>query len=566
MPISKRDREFRLPKISYLDFKHIEMDRVLTRLFERLNHKGYPSRVRRNFELTIAEFRAVFLQHPEWFPGFDRYPEIVDRWLETHLMDLVNRGRAKQAIAAPRPLHGYTYRFRNPKHSRDYGAAQHLYEMLYAAKGGPDAIEQMTTFFFQGIDKVTGKPDTSAPLDVETQALLRLFHQVESDAADKRSGLNRFPPLCTGSAALLAEDIKRLLFYQRFIPRSVMVDYLKILLGFHLALYHLRLFKLLPTLVQRHGADPTCERCPLDPKRASDPQGECPHQLGLVVDVAGRAGSPMARLAERSADAHYRRIPGFIQSYYATKKLDEFATDLVRRGKQPKPARGFFTVGELLQLLEPIHQLEREKFFGQRVSRLTESSSGGADMELDPELSAVIDMKLGDYETYIEMLVALDAARGNRSLRHYITQSIDSLLLKSRPGALVARPQTRNAPRRFVLDSRLLEVLLQIAVLQPGGKLGYHTGGLRIDELLTVLRERYGLHVDRLPKGDGFGSESIADRRALTDNVEAFTGRLREVGFYQELSDAYVTQTVTPRYRIGLDGLTSASDRQGDRP
>jgi hypothetical protein len=29
-------------------------------------------------------------------------------------------------------------------------------------------------------------------------------------------------------------------------PRAVMVDYLKVLLSFHLALYHLRLLKLLP--------------------------------------------------------------------------------------------------------------------------------------------------------------------------------------------------------------------------------------------------------------------------------------------------------------------------------
>ena len=33
-------------------------------------------------------------------------------------------------------------------------------------------------------------------------------------------------------------------------------------------------------------------------------------------------------------------------------------------------------------------------------------------------------------------------------------------------------------------------------------------------------------------------------------NVRAFTGRLREVGFYRDLSDAYVTQTITPRFRI----------------
>lgn len=136
MPLSKRDREFRLPKISYLDFKHLEMDRVLTAFFARLAHNGYPSRLRRKVELSIESFVEEFMEHPEWFTGFQAHPDVLARWVETHLLDVVNRGKPNQAVAAPRPLHGFTYRFRNPKHSRDYGAAQHLYETLYGARNG----------------------------------------------------------------------------------------------------------------------------------------------------------------------------------------------------------------------------------------------------------------------------------------------------------------------------------------------------------------------------------------------------------------------------------------------
>lgn len=553
MSLSKRDREFRLPKISYLDFKQLEMDRVLTALFARLAHNGYPSRLRRKVELSVESFVEEFLEHPEWFTGFKEHPDVVARWVETHLLDVVNRGKANQAVAAPRPLHGFTYRFRNPKHSRDYGAAQHLYEMLYGARSGAGqkAIEHLNHFFFQGHDKVTGKADAGAVLDVETQALLRLLDQVE-DAPDTKSGRDSFAPLCVGTADLLAEDIQRLLFYQRFIPRSVMVDYLKVLIAFHLGLYHLRLLKLLPALVRRKGADPTCAAgaCPMNSKSPDNPFGDCPYRVGILVDVAGQPGTPMAALAERSADTHYRRIPTFVRAYFATKKLDEFAVDLVRRGKLSKPASGEFSAGEVLQLLDAPLKAEREKFFGQRISSLVEATSDAKDAELDPELKAVIEMGLPEFDAYIEMLVAL---RG-RFHRQYIVECLDSLLLKNRPGAALAQGRTKNAPRRFVLDSRLLEVLLQIAVLKPGGAEGFHTGELRVDELLVFLRERYGIHIDQLPRGDGFATTSIEDRRALRDNVRAFTGRLREVGFYRDLSDAYVTQTITPRYRIAEGG------------
>jgi hypothetical protein len=352
--------------------------------------------------------------------------------------------------------------------------------------------------------------------------------------------------LCIGAADLLADDIQRLLFYQHRIPRSVMVDYLKILLSFHLAIYHLRLFKLLPALVRRQGGDPLClpTACPMNPASPDDPHGDCPHRVQMLVDVGGSTQGPMAALTERSADAHYRRIPAFVKAYFATRKLDEFAGDLVRFGKLTRPVSGPFTVGEVLQLLHPMHTDEREKFFGQRIYGLIQDSDGG---ELDPELKAVVEMGLSEFDAYIEMLVAV---RGSFH-RQYIIECLDSLLMKNRPGALITQGRTKNAPRRFVLDSRLLEVLLQIAVLQPGGAIGYHTGEMRIDQLLTLLRARYGLCIDQLPRGDGFGEPTIADRKTLRENQKAFVSRLREIGFYRDLSDAYVTQTVTPRYRIG---------------
>jgi hypothetical protein len=550
MGLSRKDRAFITKKVSCLDFKQIEMDRVLTALFARLAHKGFPSRLKRHFELSVEAFVDEFLQHPEWFTGFAEHREIIERWVETHLMDVVNRGKPNQAVAAPRPLHGFTYRFRNAKHSRDYGAAQQLYAMIYHARkgAGQAAIEQLDRFFFHGHDKVAGQIDGAAVLDVETQALLRLTDQVV-DAPDTQSGSGHAVPLCIGAADLLVEDIKRLLFYEQHIPRSVMVDYLKVLLAFHLALYHLRLFKLLPALVRKRGADPICEgtSCPMDPRCVDLPHGDCPHRAGLFVDVAGQPNTTPARLATRSADVQYRRIPSFVKAYVTVKKLDELGDSLIKTGKLHRPKGEDLSAGEVLQLLEPLHRDERSQFFGARLFSLVQDSEGNADHDLDPELKAVLDLKLSEFDTYIEMLMAL---RG-RFHRQYVTECVDSLLMKNRPGALVAQGRTKEAPRRFVLDSRLLEVLLQIAVLrQDAPALPFYTGEIRIEVLLTWLRERYGLYIDRLPRGDGFGAPSMEDRAALRQNTAAFSTRLREVGFYLDLSDAYVSQTVTPRYRI----------------
>ncbi len=88
------------------------MDRVLTMLFPRLKYDGYLSRFGRAKLLEIKDFLDEFLGHPEWFDGFEKHKEVVKRWIETDLLDLVNRGKFNQAVADPRPLHGNTYKFR----------------------------------------------------------------------------------------------------------------------------------------------------------------------------------------------------------------------------------------------------------------------------------------------------------------------------------------------------------------------------------------------------------------------------------------------------------------------
>jgi hypothetical protein len=555
MSIKGRDKEFRIPKVSYLEFKHTEMDRVLTMLFPRLKYDGYGSRrPPRGKDLSIDEFLADFLDHPEWFSGFGQYPDIIRKWIETDLMDLVNRGKANQAVAAPRPLHGNTYKFRNAKHTRDYGAAEHIYWMLfYARKGkgqakGQAVRDALRGFFFPGVDPVTDRYDPSASVDVETQAILRLDqdHQVTQDKKDSKEPA-RFHPLCIGQADIMADDVLRLLAYEPYIPRSVLVDYLKTLLAFHLALYHLKLLQILPKLVKQRSGNDLCDikECPINPGLDNALEG-CPFRNSLVVDMGDVNNPHMAELARKSTDRLYRQIPAFVQANFVVKKLDEMAEYLCKKtGKLASPASGVFSVGDLVSLLKPEHDADRQAYFKFRLASLIEESTAGNE-DIDPEIRGVTSMGLGEFESFIEILMAY---RGKYH-RQYITECLDSLLLKNKENGLLAQPRAKGSPRRFVLGSKLLEVLLQVAVLtQTGGR--FVTREVRIEELLAFLRNRYGLHIDRLPEGSQVNS-SILDRRALRLNLEAFKRRLREIGFYEDLSDAYVTQKVSPRYAIEI--------------
>ncbi|WP_239395159.1 hypothetical protein [Frankia sp. CiP3] len=537
MGLHRDDKEFRYPGISYLDYKQIDMDRVLTGFLPRLWWRGSPSvLVGSRGDLSIDTFVESFLEHPEQFRDFD--PDVTYRWVETHLLDLVNRGRPTQAVAGLRPLHGFTYRFRVSRHSRPYGADEQLYWMIYQASGtlGTRTLGHLHEFFFKGVDPRTASPDDAGDeIDVETQALISLA-QVAKGATDRAApGQPRlYPPLDQAACDRLAEDVMRLLYHQVVIPRSVLVDHLKILFAFHLALYHLRAMKSLPARLSRIIGDAT--------PGAIDDRG------GLFVDVAGVPGTACARLAERSARRWYGRIPAFVQATFTVKKLDDFANHLRKQGKLRRLASsrdGVLSVDQLLSLLGPSYRTERNGFAEFRKSRVL-ATLEGPDRKLDPETADLAALGLDPFTTYIELVTAQRVAFH----RKYLTECLDALLLKNRPGALVAQP--RGAERRFVLDSRLVEVLLQLALLRPDKRTGdWRTVPLRVDEFLKELKDRYGLYIDEFPPGDDLGHRGFADEAALRANRSAFVGRLREIGFYTDLSDAYITQNILPRYRLG---------------
>ena len=430
-------------------------------------------------------------------------------------------------MAGLRPLHGFAYRFRVGRRSRAYGADEQLYWMIHHAADGKGVriLESLKRFFFAGVDPRTDRAVHGAEVDVETQAVINLAEAFKGDITDREAPERRravHPPLEPAAADLLVDDLLRLLYHQDVLPRSVLVEHMKILFAFHLARYHLRLMKWLPARVAGR----------------SEPFGG-----GLFLDAAGVPGTAAARLAERSARTWYDRIPAFIQATFTIRKLDDLASHLVRRGKLRRPADGAFPVDQLLVLLGGIHKLDRAGFAEARLHRVLE-----ADDDQDSAVDALLQLNLDPFTTYVEIVTAYRV----RFHRGYLTDCLDSLMLKHRPGAMIAQPA--RGQRRFILDSRLLEVLLQLALLKPSDAGGFATAPIRVDEFLAILRDRYGLYVDQLPPGDGFDRPVITDQEALRQNRAAFVARLREIGFYNDLSDAYLTQTITPRYQIGPAG------------
>ena len=151
---------------------------------------------------------------------------------------------------------------------------------------------------------------------------------------------------------------------------------------------------------------------------------------------------------------------------------------------------------------------------------------------------------------YFDMFVhVLEKSNLGASQYRYLREFIDSVSMKNSSSMLMADSRSKRHPRRGALGSKLLETMVQILVLKEKDNGGFETHSLSIDELADAIRERYGLIIN------GIGEERFADadvemNAAFRTNMEAFKNKLRQIGFYTDMSDACILQKIRPRYKL----------------
>lgn len=540
MKLTKADQEFRNPKVFTIDPKNVDLDRVLVNLFLLLSteghrHAGY--KVPKSYE-KMDTHHATFAQRAG-SPSVARYPDVVRAWLENDVFDLVNRGKSTEIVASLRPLHLRAHKIRIAKHCRAYNVDEHMYNMLH--HGGRQTLKDLRSYLDRGLRPHDRSIDPEVPLDLETLAVLKMVEGL-SEPNKSNEQVAAEAPTCLGQARVLCDDVGRLLAYKDAVPRGVMIDYLKTVLGLHTALYVIRLARQLTGWRRERGANPACVDCKVQGGLAQ-PFASCPYKESFVVDATGDPGSLMARLAEESALSEYARLHDLIKSIFTTNQLLAYAE---RHHKELKgdPKRVF----ELLQQpTEAFHAYWRAK-----LDALRSANEGGADdaeESLSAEELAIFDMGLDPFDTFIEVVTHVRS----RHHRQYLTQLLDRLLQKNTEFGALAQGKARTADRRWAFGGRLLEVFVQLAVLdweQRDDRKLFYSKPILIEDFLDWLEARYGFVVAGAKAEDGRRPVTVEEHRAFRDNVQGLKAQLREIGFYDDLSDAYNAQTIRPRYPI----------------
>ena len=147
-------------------------------------------------------------------------------------------------------------------------------------------------------------------------------------------------------------------------------------------------------------------------------------------------------------------------------------------------------------------------------------------------------------EQYIQCLMKVGAAYQLKYSRDFL----DKASMKNDTSAFIIDGRSRKYNRRGAIGSKLLEVLVQLMVLTPKDG-GFESKPLSIRQLVQEIRDRYALIIDGTDE-PRFKDADIKTHLAFKENVDALKNKLRQIGFYTDLSDASSLQKIRPRYKF----------------
>ena len=513
--LNREESLFRNELIFTADAKAINIDNTLVNLFMLLQWNGQrPSQRARAGGNTFIELSNLIkafqkVEEDGHAEGFSEFPEAAEYWLRSNLVNMVFRGNVeKEKISSMRPIHLESYRVRNASNTRDYNTADQVYLMLGA---NPTVREELKSFLLEGWDSTTNQISPGNKLDVDSLGLLHLIKNVNPGFLQTGNSLNQIKPLLLKQAELFCDDVRRLLVYKRLIPRNVLIDYLKTITSFHLSLYIQKLVYSLPKMVKEGNTEVASE-------------------WNIVVDATDNFESKVAEISASDAENLTNHIYDYIKATFQINAalrrlhLDKTNSDNIDKALEALKQRN--------SNFEIYFETQWDNLYNQ----------------LDEDDKILIDdmVRYEDnyFDKYIELIVK---ARGSYQYR-YNVQFIDNLSQKNTDRGFMAQGRSKKHPRRFVMGTRLLETLVQILVLEAeNGQ--FQTKSLSIEELIQQIRDRYGIIINGLSE-NRFKDSDLSTHLAFKENVDAFKLKLRQIGFYNDLSDAYILQRIRPRYEI----------------
>jgi len=340
-------------------------------------------------------------------------------------------------------------------------------------------------------------------------------------------------PLARQAAHTLREDMAIFIeVYGEFIPRQAFLQMLEA--GIGLGMTHLTL-STLNVLVE-------WERTGTVPDARSQPP------MPLFVDASQGQDKVLRELSESVMTETVRRYERFPVLMALLRILD----DRVRNDRKLKDnlPPTYPDPTALINLLGEIYQENHQRAeaildaLDEDCQRLAEGLEAEGEA---PE--TVLALRKGRGSPALRLAEALCELMGDKNQRGNYIKALESGMMPDRPNGLVIKRRVRRSQngvqraqdlRATVLTPPLLDFLVHRHLRKSAKGKPYQP--LSFQGFLKILREQYGLYVDREPPGHPVPQEVLLRNKAWLER------RLRDLGLLIGVNDAESMKQLKPRY------------------
>ncbi len=539
--LPKRFRGYGCPVLFDVELNDFDLEAALQGLFFRVRSRGRTWVVpKRPEEVSELVKPLVHDPHLEGWHRDENGRRLLEQWLRVAVLKVGRRGRAHRGekVQFVQPIHYLASKA--PFRYSGYRRVHHfLYETLRDAVTDPSPESFLHRLFLRAFGPGASYEDgrtydghyaDGSELDIE-QALFLFFLEHVQPAGVSRSGHRAEPPALPRHAAQMGRDL--VLFLESFadrLPARALTQMFLALISLHLTAYTRTLWaqseKALPDRVWPLADEPV-------------PVPEC------YLDFTGDGSGLSTQLATDSYHEDLDRIPAFLKLALLVRLADEYAQDFE---SAVYADRDTDRPSYLFKLLKST-RTSQFNMWASFAWRDLEQHADSDDLprELLEETKQKWSRTGGDH---IEKLVGFLYEVQHQHAAQNATRWLRSATALNRDyGCLVG---SKGPGRRwYTLNRTALAAavyLASVALKPPGSERqrAPQPRPFRLMDLLTFLRQRFGICIDRPPRH----RDSAETRRAARENLGAFKRTLRQMGFFDDMSDDFTAQWVS------LPGLT----------
>lgn len=544
--IPKPSRGYVFTRLFAVEMNDFDVERLLPSLFHTVVTRGR-QRGKPNDPKAFTRYLSTLANHTR-LEGFADVSgrRLLERWLRAGVVRMGRVGRAKreEQIQFVLPLTLLTYKTGFPAEVRRQRNVhvfiyRSMVDLLKRADARPSAEAALSALFTNafgeglqlgGAPEYEGKYDGTTELDVQTLLCLCFLDGFEAVPASHREAASAFGPALPEDATRIAgELLLYLVAYRGTLPVEALTRGFLALLNFELFIYTLKLVSGTNALVQRG----------ILPSAASE--GHVSSSPIIYVDFTRERGSLSDDLAHACVERDLEELRAFFDSVLLLRTLDRFVEYQPRLKVQLQNLDTPAYLAALVRLrgesdIEARAQAELESIEHDTLDMLRGSA------EEDEARTFFADVRRRHPGASLDAVVSLLAkAQGKKAIEAYVSWfwGIGGL---QKPFGLLAGNFRGRRNWRYAMSNDLLAVLVYLAMVESPSRTPIGTitvqSRLRLSDFLKFLKRRFGLVVDEGPEFAQTAEATAAAKR----NLEALKLRLRQMGFFEALSDDFTAQ------------------------